>query len=253
MPLKESSFLDMVIVNHTAGVYYVVVLYESSYSTEKGTGMKTNNVVTAIFNVESEAYQAFVNLRNKPFGENYIVAEAALIKREGDAIKVADSFDVGVTADDTATGMIIGSIAGILGGPMGVLLGASLGGLTGSMLDTDDAIDSISMLEVTSLKLYNDDSAIIALVQEDEPAFDAAFENYDVTIVRHFAADVLDEVDRARELEAELANEARQQLRSKKKAAIKAKKAALDKAFEDAADIAKAEYVASTKEMLGEE
>lgn len=253
MPLKESSFLDMVIVNHTAGVYYVVVRYESSYSTEKGTGMKTNNVVTAIFNVESEAYQAFVNLRNKPFGENYIVAEAALIKREGDAIKVADSFDVGVTADDTATGMIIGSIAGILGGPMGVLLGASLGGLTGSMLDTDDAIDSISMLEVTSLKLYNDDSAIIALVQEDEPAFDAAFENYDVTIVRHFAADVLDEVDRARELEAELANEARQQLRSKKKAAIKAKKAELDKAFEDAADIAKAEYVASTKEMLGEE
>ena len=253
MPLKESSFLDMVIKNHTAGVYYVVVRYESSYSTEKGTSMKTNNVVTAIFNVESEAYQAFVNLRNKPFGENYIVAEAALIKREGDAIKVANSFDVGVTSDDTATGMIIGSIAGILGGPMGVLLGASLGGLTGSVLDTDDAIDSISMLEVTSLKLYNDDSAIIALVQEDEPAFDAAFENYDVTIVRHFAADVLDEVDRARELEAELANEARQQLRSKKKAAIEAKKAELDKTFEDAADIAKAEYVASTKEMLGEE
>ncbi len=241
-----------------------------------------DNVVTAIFNVESEAYQAFTTLRNKPYGEGYVVAEAALIKCEGDVINVVDSFDLGVTADDTAAGMMIGSLVGILGGPLGVLLGASVGGLTGSMMDTDDAIDSVSMLEATALKLYDNDCAIIAFVQEDEPAFDAAFEGFDTTIIRHFAADVYDEVDRARELELQLANEARQQLRAERKAARKekfedskasissrfeaikkkyaekkvekkAEKEELKQAMEEAASIAEAEYVASTKEMLGEE
>lgn len=237
------------------------------------------NIITAIFEVESEAYQAFVNLRNLPFGEGYIVAEAALVKHEGDAIAIADSFDAaGVTSNDTATGMMVGSLVGILGGPLGVLLGASIGGLTGSMLDAADAIDSASMLEATALKLYENEAAIIALVQEDEPAFDAALADYKVTIVRHFAADVYDEVERAREVEEQLVNEAKAQLRAEKKAARKEKredrKAAIaarfdnvkDKhaerkaerevkkaEFEEAAEIAEAQYVSSTKEMMDEE
>ena len=44
------------------------------------------NVVTAIFEVESEAYKAFSELRSAPFGEKYAVAEASLLKREGDAM-----------------------------------------------------------------------------------------------------------------------------------------------------------------------
>lgn len=192
-----------------------------------------DNVVTTIFNVESEAYQAFTELRNKPFGEGYLVAEAALVKRQNDVFTIVDQFDAaGVTVDDTASGMIIGSIVGILGGPMGVLLGASVGTIAGSMVDVADTVDSVSMLEATALKLYEDESAIIALVQEDEPAFDAAFEDFDVTIIRHFAADVIDEVDLAVELQAELLNEARQQLRAEKKAERK------DKIDQHKADIA---------------
>lgn len=226
-----------------------------------------------------EAYQAFTNLRNKPFGENYIVAEAALTKHEGDAIAVVDSFDaVGATSNDTATGMMVGSIVGILGGPLGVLLGASIGAMTGSMLDTADAVDSVSMFEVTALKLYENEAAIIALVQEEEPTFDAAFEGFETTIIRHFAADVYDEVERAREVEAELVNQAKQQLRADKKAARKerreerkaniavrfdglkekhaervAEREAKKEAFDEAMDTANAQFVTSTKEMLGEE
>lgn len=231
-----------------------------------------DNVVTVIFEVESEAYKAFSELRNVPFGAGYVVAEAALVKRAGDAIAVADSFDAaGVTADDTAAGMVVGSLVGVLGGPLGVLLGASIGGLAGSMLDTGDAVDSVSMLEATALKLYDNEAAIIALVQEDEPAFDAAFEGYDTTIVRQFAADVYDEVERARELEAEFVNLAKEQLRAEKKAARQEKRddrrAAIAARFDaakqrraerkeklgDAVDTANAQFVSSTKEMLGEE
>lgn len=241
------------------------------------------NVVTVIFEVESEAYKAFSELRSKPFGEGYAVAEASLLKHEGDSIKIAEAFDAaGVTADDTAMGMVVGSIVGILGGPLGVLLGAGTGALIGNAYDAADTVDSVSMLEVTATKLYEDEVAIVALVQEEEPAFDAAFAEYETTIIRHFAVDVLDEVDLVREAEAELSNQLRAQLRAERKAEkaekregrkaeraekradrkakiqnhfddMKAKHAERKAAFDEGKEIAEAQFTTSTKEMLGTE
>ncbi len=230
------------------------------------------NVVTAIFEVESEAYKAFSEIRSMPFGDGYAVAEASLLKREGDAITIVDAFDAAaVTADDTATGMMMGSIVGILGGPLGVILGAGTGALVGSTFDSMDAVDSVSMLEVTAAKLYDGETAIIALVQEDEPAFDAAFAAYETTIIRHFAVDVANEVDLAREATAEFENQLRQQLRAERKAEraekreerkskikahfdeLKAKRAERKAAFDEGKEIANAQFTSSTKEMLGTE
>lgn len=230
------------------------------------------NVVTIVFNVESEAYKAFSEIRANPFGEGYGVAEAALLKREGDEIKLVEAFDAAaVTSDDTAAGVIIGSIVGILGGPFGVLLGAATGGLIGSTYDSADAINTMSMLEVTAAKLYDGDAAIVALVQEDEPAFDAAFEGYESLIIRHFAVDVFDEVELAREAQAEMANQLHQQLRAERKAEraekrevraskmkarfenLKAKHAERKAAFDEGREIANAQFTTATKEMLGTE
>lgn len=230
------------------------------------------NVVTAIFEVESEAYKAFSELRAMPFGEGYGVAEAALLKRENDQVVVTDVFDAAaVTSDDTAAGMLVGSIVGILGGPFGVLLGAATGALVGSAFDSSDTADSLSMMEVTAAKLYEGETAIVALVQEDEPAFDAAFASYQTTIVRHFAADVINEVDLAREAQADLANQLHEQLRAERKAeraekreersakvkahfdGLKAKHAERKAAAEGAKEIANAQFASSTKEMLGTE
>ncbi len=199
------------------------------------------NIVTVIFNVESEAYQAFTELRQTPFGEGYAVAEASLIKHEGNGVSVVEAFDAAeVTSDDTANGMLVGSLVGILGGPLGVLLGASIGAYVGSTRDTVDAINSVSLLEAIAGKLYDGDVAIVALVEEEEPAFDAAFEKYQTTIIRHFAADVMDEVEHAREIEADLANQAVQRVRAK-----------WEKTVNEAEDIASAEFVSATKEMMG--
>ena len=223
------------------------------------------NVVTAIFEVESEAYKAFTEIRNKPAGEGYSVVEASLLKRDGDNIVISDAFDAaGVTSDDTTTGAVVGAIVGILGGPLGVLLGAGTGALIGSAFDSDDAIDSASMLEVTAGKLYDGEVAIVALVQEEEPAFDVAFEGYNTTIIRHFAADVIKEVELARKSAADYENQLREQLRAERKAQkaekreerkeARAEKRAERKAeFKEAKDIANAQYVSSTKEMLDEE
>ena len=230
------------------------------------------NVVTTIFAVESEAYKAFSEIRNVPFGAGYTVAEAALVKHEGDSISMIDSFDTtGHASDDTAAGMLVGSILGILGGPIGVLLGAGAGALVGSAFDSDDVDDSLSALEVTAAKLLEGDVAIIALVQEDEPAYDAAFEGYETITIRYFAVDIADEVDAARETEAVTAVQLREQLRSNRKAErqakrdertqkmrdrfadAKAKRAARKEAGAEAKDIANAQFTSSTKEMLGEE
>lgn len=230
-----------------------------------------DNVVTVIFDVESESYQAFHNLRTKPFGEDYTIAEAALIKREGDTIKVAEAFDAaGHSIDDAALGTMVGAFAGILGGPLGVLFGASVGELIGTKFDVDDMNESASMLEITALKLMDKDAAIVALVQEEEPAFDAAFEGFEnITIVRQYAADVLAEVEAAREVEAELANLSKEMLRQQRVAAAKAKQQELrakaaakleaaqkererrEKELDEGWEMANAEFVNATKEMMG--
>ena len=219
------------------------------------------NVVTVVFDVESEAYKAFSELRAQPVGEGYNVAEASLIKREGDTIKVADGFDAaGTSGDDTAAGMVIGAFVGVLGGPIGVLLGAGIGSLIGNAKDSKDADDSLSMLEVTVSKLYDGEVAIVALLQEEEPAFDAVFAEYKTTIYRQYAEDVKKEVELAREKAKDFENQIRGELQAEKKAAKEARKAeraekrAERKAeFDEAKDIANAQFTSSTKEAMGTE
>ena len=176
------------------------------------------NVVLSVFAVESEAYQAFAELRQAPSGDGYIVAEAALLKNEAGRVSAIDGFAIdGKTSDDTATGMVVGALVGILGGPFGVLLGAGIGALAGSAIDADDAVDTLSAIEVVANKLFEGEIAVVALVDENEPAFDAAFQKYETTIVRYDAADIADEVGRAREIQGAIADQAREELRAERK------------------------------------
>ena len=111
------------------------------------------NIVVAVFNVESEAYQAIAELKQNFQGLQWIVTEAALIKKDGDQFKTLELFDSQAhTVDDTLTGSLIGMCVGILGGPIGVLLGGSYGALVGMGLDALDTIDAASLLEQKSRK-----------------------------------------------------------------------------------------------------
>ena len=200
------------------------------------------NIVAAIFKVESEAYQALTEIKQASYTEGYAVAEAALVKVENGQVTMLDGLDnTGASSgQSTAEGMLLGSLIGILGGPVGVLLGAGYGALAGSMVDTADVLDSASLLEMMSGKLYEGEVAIVALVQEEEPAFDAPFEKFDTTIVRYDAAAVMNEVDRAVELEADLEHQAVAQMRAEKKAERKEryedKKASLKERFNKGVD-----------------
>lgn len=198
-----------------------------------------NDVVTVVFDVESEAYQAFTELRAHLVDSSFVVSEAALLKSDGKYVQVFETVDSGATTnDDTAGGMLVGSIAGIIGGPLGMLFGASVGALAGGAVDAFDAGEDISLIEQVANKLYDKQIAIIALVKEEaEGVFDALFSKYGCTIIRQDAAVVADEVEQAREVEAELERQAKAQMRAEKKAERKAKvdeqKARIEAHFEE--------------------
>lgn len=184
-----------------------------------------DNIIMAVFPVESEAYQAFSELKRDPAGASYLVSQAVLVKKEGKDLKTCDTFDTGAeTTDDTLRGGLIGTCIGILGGPIGMLLGMSLGGLAGAAMDTDDVVHNASLLETIASKLTEGAVAILALTQEDEAvAVDSKFTKFHAAVSRYDAAAVEEEVEAADKAQQELAKQTRAALRAEKSEARKAR------------------------------
>lgn len=206
------------------------------------------NVIVSIFSVESEAFQAFTELRQKPKGDGYNAVEAVLFKNRDGITIMEDCFAMRPLDAGETKGLVIGSLVGVLGGPLGVLLGASYGALVGGSVDRAKAGDQLTAMEVLAGKIYEGETAIVALVKEDEePAFDAVFSKYDATIIRYDAADIMAEVDRAYEIQAEMNSQALAQLRADRKdereKRREARRADLKAKFE--------EYEAATNRAMG--
>ena len=184
------------------------------------------NVVSVIFEVPSEAYQAFSEVKRKGvLGEGYIVSEMNLVKVEGGSAQVVDRFDSGVqTANDTVFGGLLGGLVGIIGGPLGMLLGGSVGALTGSIMDAGDMGRNATLVEVTAGKLFEGETVLVALVQEeDEAAFDKNFDAFETMIMRQDAADVEEQVERMVDFQRETERVARAELRRERTDEMKAR------------------------------
>lgn len=173
------------------------------------------NVVVAVFNVESEAFQALSELRQAAAGDTYLISAAALVKKENGACRCLDGFDTGVdTANGTAIGGIVGMVVGALAGPIGMLLGLSAGSMIGMSSDASDAVYGASMLEQIAAKLDDDMVAIIALTgEETEEALDSKLSAYDTVIARFDAKAIASEVDEAYKIQDEMARQAKEKLR----------------------------------------
>ena len=176
-----------------------------------------DNIIMAVFPVESEAYQAFSELKRDPEGTDYLVSQAVLVKKDGKAFKTCESFDTGAeSTDDTMRGSLIGACVGFLAGPVGMLLGMSLGGLTGAVVDTDDVLHNASLLESIAAKLTDGATAILALAQEEAAAVDGKFTKFNAAVSRYDAAAVEEEIEAAAKAQRELARQTRAALRAEK-------------------------------------
>ena len=203
-----------------------------------------DKIITAIFKVESEGYQALTELKKAPETDNYTVSQAILIKKENNGITTLDSFDTGIeTEDDTITGGLIGGIVGILGGPLGMLLGGSIGALAGSAFDLDDALDNESIVEKVTEMIMDGEVCMIALAEEKQAGqIQQMLAKFDVSVVENSAEEVADEIEQAKKAEEELKKEARVKLREAQKQEIK------DKVDEKRAELAAG--VESLKEKM---
>jgi uncharacterized membrane protein len=186
------------------------------------------NIIAAIFDVESEGYQAISTLSKTPIIEETSILQMALVKRENGSLKVCDSYDSGIhTTDDMLLGGLLGGLFGVLGGPVGVLLLGSYGTLAGSLVDTADALDSATVMEKVADKLVEGEVALVMLAEEiNEEEIDDKLKGFKVTIARFDAAAVAEEVEQAKETEKEMERLARKELRAAKKEERKDKREA---------------------------
>lgn len=186
------------------------------------------NIIAALFEVESEGYQALTTLAKTPIIDETTILQMALVKRENGYLKICDSFDSGIhSKNDTIIGGLVGSVLGILGGPIGVLLMGSYGALVGSVVDSGDSLGSASLIEKVAEKLQDGEMAMIALADEaDEAVLDKALSQYKVTIARFDAVVIADEVEEAQKIQKEMARQTRKQLREARKQERKEKREA---------------------------
>ena len=183
------------------------------------------NIVVSIFRVESEAFQAFSELKQFGQTENTKLAQVSIVKAEDGIIKVKDSFDLmNSLGSDYFEGGLIGSLIGILGGPLGVLFGFVAGGTIGASISLDKELAKSALTTTVSEKLTNGEVAIIALVQEnDESVLNAIFEKYQVDIARWDVATVAAEIESALKIQEDLEHQAKARLIADKKEARREK------------------------------
>lgn len=176
------------------------------------------NIVVTRFEVESEAYQAYSDVKGDAYNMSCKVLEGSLIKREHGNFRVVEDFDSGQFCDDTITGGFVGALIGILGGPIGVLLGGGLGLVGGSAVDIHDRGRSTSMIErVLDDVGEGDCMLLIMFAQEDgTKVLDYKLGKYRQTTMRYDAAEILEEVKAASELQKEMERKARSKLRDSK-------------------------------------
>ena len=177
------------------------------------------NIIAAIFDVESEGYQAMTQLSRTPIIEETSILQMVLVKRENGTLKVCDSYDSGThTTDDTLLGGLLGGLVGVLGGPVGMLLMGSYGALVGSLVDTGDALDTQTLMERVADKLQDGDVALIMLAEEiNEEEVDNALKGFKVTIARFDAAAIASEVEMIEDSQKEKERLDRKKLREAKK------------------------------------
>lgn len=198
-----------------------------------------DNVLISKFAVKSEAYEAFSKLKNAvPSDESWIRQMALVTVNEGrirveEGINMTDDF-----VDDTWMGGMIGALLGTLGGPLGMLAWGGLGTLIGLTVDAKDASEGASLFMNMAKRLSDGSVAIVAVIHENDPDIvDGLLRKYDVSTERWPAAEVREEIEHARALQADLEKRVRADMKAKKSEERKAKveefKRKIEKEFEE--------------------
>ena len=177
------------------------------------------NVIISYFKVESEAFQAFSELKKgSAFADQFTLSQVALFKKSNAHIIMEDGFDTGKrTLDYTLEGGLMGALVRVLGGPLGMLLGFGGGSVVGVAEDAEKTIEEMDLISAMTSRMKEGDVAIVAVVQElSEKSYDIVLEKFDTETMRYSASVILEEVEHARDVEIKLQEQAKKEMRKER-------------------------------------
>lgn len=166
-----------------------------------------NNVLLATFKNQLSAFEALADIKNKYVGRNYVITQAAVVKKENDKFTFKDGFEVGSNGKiGFLNGGLLGSFIGIIGGPLGVLFGGAIGAMVGESRGEKTDKTVINIFEDVSKYLVKDHYGLILLTSEsDVSELDDFLNKYETeTVLRKDAAVVRKDLEMAQEYERKL-------------------------------------------------
>ena len=166
-----------------------------------------NNVLLATFKNQLSAFEILADIKSKFVGKNYVITQAAVVRKENDKLTFKDGFEVASNGNvGFLNGGLLGSFIGILGGPLGIIFGGTIGALMGGRHGDKEDKKVMSIFEDVSKYLVNDHYGLILLVGEsDTSELDDFLNKYKPeTIFRKDAVVVRKDLELAEEYERKL-------------------------------------------------
>ena len=147
-----------------------------------------NNVLLAVFKNQLSAYEVLNNIKGNFVGKNYVITEAAVVKKENGKVVFKEGFEVSSN----------GQVGFLSGGLLGAFVGKSRG-------NAEDEIKT-GILADTTKYLTDDNFGLVLLATEEENSeLDEYLKKYDEEIILRKSANVVQkEVELAKEYEKEL-------------------------------------------------
>ena len=127
-------------------------------------------VIILNFPVESQAYQAFSEIKKFHAARSIKGEQMAVIRHEQNGthqFKIEDFLDF-TGNNKSSTGGLIGMLVGILGGPLGILLGWFAGGMIGATQDAKEIKDAQTVFDFVGNKISEGTTGLILIAEEED-------------------------------------------------------------------------------------
>lgn len=130
----------------------------------------TKRVIVVNFEVSSQAYQAFSNVKKAHIERRIKGEQMAVVthKNEGTHhFKVEDFIDFTGT-NKTSRGGMIGMLLGIVAGPLAMMLGWFGGSMIGASQDAQEIKRANTIFELLSREIGEGDTGLIVIAEEED-------------------------------------------------------------------------------------
>ncbi|WP_122645009.1 DUF1269 domain-containing protein [Enterococcus mediterraneensis] len=165
----------------------------------------TKRVIVMNFEVESQAYQAFSEIKKIAMRGEIKGEQMAVVTHSADGdhnFKIDDFLDF-TGSNKTSRGGLIGMLVGILGGPLGILLGWFGGSMIGATQDAKEIKDAQNVFEYLITQIGEGQTGLILIADEEDnrPINQVIINELGGGVTRLDLDEVEEEVKKAQEVE----------------------------------------------------